>query len=80
MWVYFGTNEEKNDIPIHLKAERFGEVKSLAFLKAHILTGCDMTSRLGGKTTVLRVNMKLHLEYFGEGSLSKEHYTKLENI
>lgn len=42
----FGTQAKKIDIIIYFMARKFDEEKCLAFPKAHILTGCDGTSRV----------------------------------
>ena len=42
--VKFGILERQRHIPVHQLAEILGTEKSRALFKAHILTGCDVTS------------------------------------
>ena len=44
-------------------AEKFGEVKRLAFLKAHIFTGYNVTSTLSTKAAAPKANLVFYLEH-----------------
>ena len=50
IWAKFGILERQRHVPVHQLAEILGTEKSRALLKAHILTGCDVTSKIGSKT------------------------------
>lgn len=52
--------------------ERFVKVKKPTSLKAHILNGYDVTSKLRTKAVALKANLELDSEYFGEEQLSKQ--------
>ena len=69
LWIRFGSQDKKRDIPIHSIAEKFGDEKCLALLKAHILTGCDVTSRIGTKAAAVKARPELYLQHFGEEPL-----------
>lgn len=48
-------------------------------LKAHILTGCDITSKIGTKNGALKANPEKYLKSFGESDLfEKEDLTNVE--
>ena len=48
VWVRFGTGEKTRDIPIHVLANKLGNhLSSSIILKTHVLTGCDVTSKIG---------------------------------
>ena len=45
VWIRFGTGDRIRNIPIHMLADKLGEhLSSSIILKAHVLTGCDVTS------------------------------------
>ena len=50
IWAKFRILERQRHVPVHQLAEILGTEKSRALLKAHILTGCDVTSKIGSKT------------------------------
>ena len=66
IWVKFGIHERQRYIPIHRLAEILGTEKSRALLKAHILTGCDVTSKTGSKSVACKACPEKHLYDFGE--------------
>ena len=45
IWVTFGIHERQRHIPVYKLAEIFGTDRLRALLKAHILTGCYVTSK-----------------------------------
>ena len=47
--VRYGTGKSKRFISIHIISTLFEEIKPKALLKALLLTGCDITSKLGSK-------------------------------
>ena len=65
-------NKRKRDIPTYLMAEIFVEVRCLAFVKALLFMGCDVTSKLRTKAASPKANMVLYLKHFGEEPLSKQ--------
>ena len=49
-------------------------------LKAHIMTGCDVTSKVGTKVNALQANLAKYLSRFGESdSLLDDVATEAEN-
>ena len=66
IWVKFGILENQRHIPVHQLAEILGTEKSRALLKAHILTGCDITSKIGSKPAAFKACPEKYLYDFGE--------------
>ena len=66
LWVQFDIQERRRNIPIHKLAEKLGEERCLALLKAHILTGCDVTSKLGTKASAFASKPESYLRDFGK--------------
>ena len=54
IWAKFGILGRQRHVPVHQLAEILGTEKSRALLKAHILTGCDVTSKIGSKTAAFK--------------------------
>ena len=65
LWIRFGVKEKARNIPIHRIAEELGVEKSAALLKAYILTGCDVTSKVGTKAAAFKAKPEVYLKYFG---------------
>ena len=65
-WIQYGTGQRKCFIPLHELARSLGERKSRVVLQAHVLSGCDVTSKIGTKVSVLRHEPEKYLEHFGE--------------
>ena len=71
IWNRFGTGERTRDIPIHLLAAKLGEnLSSSIILKAHVVTGCDVTSKIDTKSSALKKNPERFLHDFGIGEPS----------
>ena len=62
-WVKFGILERQRHIPVHQLAETLRTGKSRALLKAHILTGCDVTR---SKTAAFKACPEKYSHDFGE--------------
>ena len=48
LWLRYGTGAKQRFIPIHTLCIKIGNIQ-YSLLKAHILTGCDVTSKVGTK-------------------------------
>ena len=66
IWVKFGILERRRYKPVHQLAEILGTERSRALLKAHILTGRDVTSKIGSKTAAFEACPENYLQDFGE--------------
>ena len=79
LWIRYGTGNKSRFLPIHHFAESLGQKLSSVILKAHILTGCDVTSKVGTKLGALNCNPKFYLTDFGvEDKLSSEMARRAE--
>ena len=64
--VKFGIHEHQRHIPVHHLAESLGTEKSRALVKAHILTGYDVTSKIGSKSAAFKACPEKYSYDFGE--------------
>ena len=67
MWVKFEIHELQIHIPVYHLAEILGTERLQALLKAHTLTGCDVTSKTGSKSAACKACPEKHLYDFGDG-------------
>ena len=65
LWIRFGTSDMTRHIPIHNLGEVIGSNRCSVILKAHILTGCDVTSKIGMKPAALKNRPVKYLKRFG---------------
>ncbi|MES9880567.1 MAG: hypothetical protein ABW185_06755 [Sedimenticola sp.] len=66
LYVEFGTGEKRRLIPLHRMAERMGEPLCRVIVKAHVLSGDDVTSRIGTKLAAMHCSPIEYLEAFAE--------------
>ena len=66
LWILYVTGENSKFIPIHLMASMLGPNHCSAIMKAHVLTGCDVTSQVGSKTSALKNDPEKYLGEFAE--------------
>ena len=73
IWIQFGIGEHERMIPLHEVSASMGPSKSLTMIKAHILTGGDVLSKVGTKHAAVQMNPEQYLANFGETSLLSEN-------
>ena len=74
--ILYGTGNTRRFIPVHKIYEKLGNSVSSVILKAHILTGCDLTSKIGTKERALKAYAESFLQTFGNpDSLTHEDYS-----
>lgn len=79
IWVTFGAGEKKRFIPIHHLLIRLGPELCRVIIKAHILTGDDVLSKIGSKKSAIKSDPTTYLEQFGEtDELTQEDVLKVE--
>ena len=66
LWVRYGAGIPETFIPVHFITEMLGNTLCKIVYKAHVLSSCDITSQVGSKTNVLKVNPGKYLMEFGE--------------
>ena len=77
MSTKFGWNLEfinARDIAVYQLAEILETERSRVLLKAHILTGCDVTSKTGSKSAACKACPEKHLYDFGKEARMTEKY------
>ena len=53
----FGAGEKTMGFPIHILANKLRDnLSSSIILKTHVLTGCDVTSKIGTKSSAMENN------------------------
>ena len=77
IWVKFGIHERQRYIPVYQLGDILGTEKSLALLKEHILTRCDVTSKIGSKSAAFKTCPEKHLYDFGEDGISLPNCRKV---
>ena len=65
IWMKYGTGEGERLIPMYILGNIIKPKLCKIILKAHILTGCDVTSKVGTKLAALNSEPELYLESFG---------------
>ena len=77
--IRYGTGNTRRFIPVHKIYEKLGNSVSSVLLKAHVLTGCDLTSKIGTKERVLKACAEPFLQTFGNNdSLTHEDIKSTE--
>ena len=66
IWLSFGIGENERMIPMHEVSKRIGPAKSLTMIKAHIITGGDIHSKVGTKHAAVKTHPEKYLSSFGE--------------
>lgn len=69
MWFRTGNRDNIRCIPIHKLVEIHGTELCNVLPAAHILTGCDYTSKIGSKKSILKINPIKFLKNFGLGPI-----------
>ena len=79
MWVEFGTREHRRKIPLHCLHAKLGEHFCNILLKAHVLSGNAVDSKIGTKYAAITCN-PLSLNTFAENdSLTETDISVIEH-
>ena len=65
LWIKFGAGEKGRCILIHILAEKLGKNLLPVIVKAPVLTGCDVTSKVGTNQAALKGSPERFLQTFG---------------
>ena len=81
VWIRFGNGNKARYIPVHTLHTNLGRDLSKVVLKAHVLTGCDISSKVGTKYAALKCEPVSYLQNFGDTSpqMSEEEMTLAES-
>ena len=66
LWVLYGTDDHKRYLPLHNIAKVIGYEKCSVVMKARILTGCDVTIKIGTKAAALQCEPEKFITQFGD--------------
>ena len=72
IWLNFGIGDFERMIPMHEVSAKLGPAQSLTMIKAHMLTGGDIHSKVGTKHAAVKMNPDKYLSNFGETSVLSE--------
>ena len=64
LWIRYGKGDHTRYLPIHIMYEKLGAIFWSVLLNAHILTGCDMKSKVGTKESAIKVKPDKFLHAF----------------
>ena len=78
--IRYGAGASIRYIPLHVLAVKLGEVKTKLGLKLNILSGGDVTSKVGTKLAVMRRDGEAELQTFGENSETDEDFDNAERF
>ena len=66
LWIKFGIGDKSRHVPVHKLGVVLGAQLCKVIFKSLVLTGCDVTSKVGTKAAALDSEPELYLESFGE--------------
>ena len=66
LWIKFGIGDKSRHIPVHKLGVILGTQLCKVILKSHVLTGCDVTSKVGTRVAALNSEPEQYPESFGE--------------
>ena len=65
-------------IHLHIFIARLDQNLHFVLLKVHILTGCDVTSKIGTNSAALKYDPHMYLKNFGENELLQSSFADAE--
>ena len=74
LWLKYGVGPKVRLIHLHILIARLDQNFLDVLLKAHILTGCDVTSKIGTKSAALKFDPHMYLKFFGENELLESSF------
>ena len=78
LWIKYGVGDHVRFLPMHYLAKKLGPHQCSVIMKAHILTGCDVTSKVGTKSAALQAEPTEFLDTFGEHN-TLEYYEAIKD-
>ena len=80
LWIKFGAGGHSRFIPLHVMYNNMNKELHSVILKAHILTGCDATSKIGTKKGALKASPEKYLSKFGNDRRDVLSYENAESF
>ena len=78
MWPQYGTGTNQCLISIHILCAKIGDNIRISLLKAHIITGSDVTSKVGTKAAALKKIPEFCLVKLGDKEVEGEGFRDAE--
>ena len=78
LWLKYGVGPKVRFIPLHILITRRDQNLLDVLLKVHILTGCDVTSKIGTKSAALKSDPHMRLKKIGENELLESSFVDAE--
>ena len=78
LWLKYGVGPKVRFIPLHILIARLDQNLLDVLLKVHILTGCDVASKIGTKSAALKSDPHMYLKNFGENELLESYLVHAE--
>ena len=80
LWLKFGTGSYTRMLPMHIMYSNIGREMCSVILRLHMLTGCDVTSKIGNKYGALNAKSIDYLKTLGQSkNLCHEEAEKAES-
>ena len=80
LWLKFGTGSYTRMLPMHIMYSNIGREMCSVILRLHMLTGCDVTSKIGNKYEALNAKSIDYLKTLGQSkNLCHEEAEKAES-
>ena len=54
LWILFGAGDKARYVPVRSLVQNLGKSRASSLLAPHILSGCNVTSKLGTKAAVIK--------------------------
>ena len=80
LWIKFGAGGHSRFVPLHVMYNNMNKELHSVILKAHILTGCDATSKIGAKKGALKASPEKYLSKFGNDRTDVLSYENAESF
>ena len=77
IWLRFGSSNKSRFIPIHSLFSALGVNTCNILLKCHVVSGCDVTSKVATKSAVLKNEPEAFLTHLGEFEYVSEDVSAL---
>ena len=78
LWMQFGTGKGKGFIPEHKLLTQLGPQLYSNFIKCHVLTGTDSTSKVGTKFSALKSDLNKYLQNSGSNDCTERQFQHAE--
>ena len=78
LWLKYGVGPKVRFIPLHVLIAHLDQNLLDVLLKFYILTGCDVTNKIGAKSPALKSDPHMYLKNFGQNELLESSFVDAE--